>query len=88
MADLPEDPEELLAMSRPLGLLEVLGSGSGFIRRRDSGYAPSSDDIYVSSRIVQQHELRTGDELMGIVKTQGRGTKSPPNTKASFCHTQ
>ena len=34
MADLPDDPEELLAMSRPLGLLEVLGSGSGFVRRR------------------------------------------------------
>ena len=49
MADLPEDPEELLALSRPLGLLEVLGSGSGFVRRRESGYAPGSDDIYVSS---------------------------------------
>ncbi len=78
MADLPEDPEELMAMSRPLGLLEVLGSGSGFIRRRDSGYAPSSDDIYVASRFVQQYGLRTGDELMGIVKTQSRGAKSPP----------
>jgi len=78
MADLPDDPEELMAMSRPLGLLEVLGSGSGFIRRRDSGYAPSSDDIYVSSRLVQQHGLRTGDELMGIVREQGHGSKSPP----------
>ena len=78
MADLPDDPEELMAMSRPLGLLEVLGSGSGFIRRRDSGYAPSSDDIYVSSRLVQQHGLRTGDELMGIVREQAHGSKSPP----------
>jgi transcription termination factor Rho len=78
MADLPDDPEELLAMSRPLGLLEVLGSGSGFVRRRESGYAPGSDDIYVSSRIVQKYGLRSGDELMGIVGTQARSGKSPP----------
>jgi transcription termination factor Rho len=78
MADLPEDPAELLAMSRPLGLLEVLGSGSGFIRRRDSGYAPSDDDIYVSSRMIQKYGLRSGDELMGIVSPSARAGKSPP----------
>jgi len=78
MAELPEDPGELMSMSRPLGLLEVLGSGSGFIRRRDSGYTPGNDDIYVSSRIIQKYGLRTGDELMGIVGTQARQGKSPP----------
>jgi transcription termination factor Rho len=78
MANLPDDPEELLALARPLGLLEVLGSGSGFIRRRDSGYAPSTDDIYVGSRIIQRHGLRTGDELMGIVGEGARSGKSPP----------
>jgi transcription termination factor Rho len=46
--DLPDDPEELMAMSRPLGLLEVLGSGSGLHRRREAGYTPSNDDIYVA----------------------------------------
>jgi transcription termination factor Rho len=78
MADLPEDPGELMAMSRPLGLLEVLGSGSGFIRRRDSGYTPGNDDIYVGSRIIQKYGLRSGDELMGIVGAQARQGKSPP----------
>jgi transcription termination factor Rho len=78
MADLPGDPAELMAQSRPLGLLEVLGSGSGFIRRRESGYTPGNDDIYVSSRIIQRYGLRTGDELMGIVGTQQRSGKSPP----------
>jgi transcription termination factor Rho len=78
MAGLPEDPGELMAMSRPLGLLEVLGSGSGFIRRRESGYTPGNDDIYVSSRIIQRFGLRTGDELMGIVGQQARIGKSPP----------
>jgi len=78
MADLPDDPEELMAMSRPLGLLEALSSGSGFIRRRESSYAPGSDDIYVGSRIIQKYGLRSGDELMGIVGTQNRNGKSPP----------
>ncbi len=78
MADLPDDPAELMEMSRPLGLLEVLGSGSGFIRRREAGYTPGNDDIYVSSRIIQRFGLRSGDELMGIVGSQSRSGKSPP----------
>jgi transcription termination factor Rho len=78
MADLPGDPEQLMAESRPLGLLEVLSSGSGFIRRREAGYTPGNDDIYVGSRIIQKFGLRTGDELMGIVGKQARSGKSPP----------
>lgn len=78
MAGLPDDPEELLAMSRPLGLLEALSTGSGFVRRRESGYAPGDDDIYVPSRLIQKFGLRTGDELMGIVAEDARAGKSPP----------
>jgi transcription termination factor Rho len=76
-SQLPDDPEELEALSKPLGLLEVLGSGSGFIRRRESGYTPSTDDIYVGSRMLQKYGLRSGDELVGIVGTPRSG-KSPP----------
>jgi transcription termination factor Rho len=74
---LTEDIETLEAESRPLGLLEVLGSGSGFIRRRESSYTPGRDDIYVGSRIIQKFGLRTGDELMGVVGRPRNG-KSPP----------
>jgi len=77
LSQLPESPEELEAQSTPLGLLEVLGSGSGFVRRRESGYTPSNDDIYVGSRIIQKYGLRSGDELVGIVGTPRSG-KSPP----------
>ena len=68
----------LLELSRPLGLLEVLSSGSGFVRRRESGYAPGDDDIYVPSRVIQNYGLRTGDELMGIAAEGVRAGKSPP----------
>ena len=78
MAGLPEDPEERLAMSRPLGLLEVLSSGSGFVRQRESGYAPGDDDVYVPSRVIQKYGLRSGDELMGIPADNARSGKSPP----------
>jgi transcription termination factor Rho len=61
-----------------LGILEVLGSGSGFIRRRDAGYIPSNDDIYVGGRVIQKFGLRTGDELWGEVGKRPKNGKSPP----------
>ncbi|HUF13651.1 MAG TPA: transcription termination factor Rho [Longimicrobiales bacterium] len=67
-----------------LGVLEVLGSGSGFIRRRESGYLPGDDDIYVNQKLVQRFGLRTGDEIWGEVgKAPGRG-KSAPLTRLTI----
>ena len=61
-----------------LGILEVLSSGSGFIRRADDGYVPGKNDIYVGSRLIHRFGLRTGDELAGIVGRRPRNGKSPP----------
>ncbi|MEN8375430.1 MAG: transcription termination factor Rho [Gemmatimonadota bacterium] len=63
-----------------LGVLEVLGSGSGFVRRPDSGYIPGDDDIYVNQKLIQRFGLRSGDEITGTAgQPPGRG-KSPPLT--------
>ena len=65
----------------PLGILEVLGSGVGFVRRREASYLPTNNDVYVSQKLVQRFGLRTGDEITGQVgAAPGRG-KSPPLTQ-------
>jgi transcription termination factor Rho len=64
-----------------LGVLEVLGSGAGFVRRREWSYLPSEGDPYVNARLIQRYGLRPGDEIWGEVGApSGRG-KSPPLSK-------
>jgi transcription termination factor Rho len=61
-----------------LGVLEVLSSGSGFIRRKHAGYLPSNDDIYVSGKLINRFGLRTGDDLSGTVGGRPKSGKAPP----------
>src|SRR3954464_2297187 len=66
-----------------LGVLEMAGKGSGFLRRRDAGYLPSNGDVHVGERLIRQLGLRPGDEIDGSVRTGGKGRgpsrkKSPP----------
>lgn len=68
----PREPGQLL------GVLEVLPTGSGFIRRSDGGYVAGKQDVYVGPRLIQRFGLRTGDELSGIVGRRPRNSKSPP----------
>jgi transcription termination factor Rho len=63
---------------RWLGVLEVLSGGSGFVRRREAGYQPSSDDVYVSGKLVSRFGLRTGDEISGSVGGRPKNGKAPP----------
>jgi transcription termination factor Rho len=67
-----------------LGVLEVLGSGVGFIRRAEASYLPTNNDVYVSQKLVQRFGLRSGDEISGQVgSAPGRG-KSPPLTQVEL----
>ena len=65
---------------KPLGILDVLGSGSGFIRRSEAGYTPSKEDIYVGAKVIHKFGLKTGDELSGSVGRRPKNGKSPPLT--------
>lgn len=60
------------------GILEVLGSGVGFLRRKEASYLPTNNDVYVGQKLVQRFGLRSGDEITGAAgQSPGRG-KSPP----------
>ena len=56
-----------------LGVLELAGKGSGFLRRREAGYLPSNGDVHVGERLIRQLGLRPGDEIDGSVRTGGKG---------------
>ena len=58
-----------------LGVLEIAGKGSGFLRRREAGYLASQNDVHVAERLIRQFGLRTGDEIDGTVRhgSKGRG---------------
>ncbi|MGH7499959.1 MAG: transcription termination factor Rho, partial [Gemmatimonadales bacterium] len=56
-----------------LGVLDLAGKGSGFLRRRDTGYLPSDGDVHVGERVIRQYELRAGDEIDGEARAGGKG---------------
>ncbi len=56
-----------------LGVLELAGRGSGFLRRREAGYLSSNGDIHVGERVIRQYELRVGDEIDGETRPGGKG---------------
>jgi transcription termination factor Rho len=56
-----------------LGVLELAGKGSGFLRRRDASYLPSNGDVHVAERLIRQYGLRVGDEIEGSVRSGGKG---------------
>ena len=56
-----------------LGVLELAGKGSGFLRRRETGYLPDRADVHVGERMIRQYELRAGDEIAGESRPGGKG---------------
>ena len=56
-----------------LGVLEIAGRGSGFLRRREAGYLPANGDVHVGERLIRQHSLRPGDEIDGETRAGGKG---------------
>ncbi|HEX9938712.1 MAG TPA: transcription termination factor Rho [Longimicrobium sp.] len=60
------------------GLLEILPSGSGFLRTLKHGYQAADGDVFVSQSLIRRYGLRTGDRVEGTVGTPpGRGKSAP-----------
>jgi transcription termination factor Rho len=56
-----------------LGVLEIAGRGSGFLRRREAGYLPANGDVHVGEKLIRQYGLRTGDAIEGETRASGKG---------------
>jgi transcription termination factor Rho len=56
-----------------LGVLDLAGRGSGFLRRREAGYLPANGDVHVGERLIRQFGLRAGDEIEGSTRAGGKG---------------
>ena len=63
------------------GVLEVMNEGFGFLRSSDYNYLSSPDDIYVSSQIIRQYGLKTGDVIEGPVRPPRESEKYFPLIK-------
>ena len=50
------------------GVLDLEKGGQGFIRYQDWNFAPSPDDVYVSSAQVRRFNLKAGDWLRGSIR--------------------
>ena len=60
------------------GVVEVMNEGFGFLRSSDYNYLSSPDDIYVSSQIIRQYGLKTGDVIEGPVRPPRENEKYFP----------
>ncbi|HEX9997484.1 MAG TPA: transcription termination factor Rho [Abditibacterium sp.] len=49
------------------GTLEILSDGKGFLRC--DGYLPADGDVYVSQSQIKRFNLKTGDSVLGTVRT-------------------
>jgi transcription termination factor Rho len=60
------------------GALEVLPSGSGFLRFSSNGFQSSPDDVFVPQSLIRKYRLKTGDVLEGEAgNPPGRGKSAP-----------
>ena len=58
----PVDPSLLEPV---VGILEVLPDGFGFLRAKENEYQPDGEDVFVSTHIIRQHQLREGSFIRG-----------------------
>jgi transcription termination factor Rho len=59
-------------------VLEVLPSGSGFLRSSANGFQSSPDDVFVPQSLIRRYRLRTGDVIEGDAgSSPGRGKNAP-----------
>lgn len=57
------------------GVLEILQDGYGFLRSTEANYVPGPDDIYVAPNQIRKFLLRTGDTIIGPIRSPKKGER-------------
>lgn len=57
------------------GVLEVHAEGFGFLRSSEHNFLPGAADIYVSQSQIRRFKLRTGDTVIGQVRSPKEGER-------------
>ncbi len=57
------------------GVLEILPDGFGFLRSPKYNYLPGPDDIYVSPSQIRRFDMRTGDTIVGQIRSPKEGER-------------
>ncbi|MCI5046465.1 MAG: transcription termination factor Rho [Aquisalinus sp.] len=57
------------------GVLEVLPDGFGFLRSPEANYLAGPDDIYVSPTQIRKFSLKTGDTVIGEIRSPKDGER-------------
>ncbi len=72
---LPLDKEILedIVLNDESGYLEIFPNGYGFLRK--PSFTASSSDVYVSSGLIQKHNLKNGDFIIGKSSNKKEGMK-------------
>ena len=64
------------------GVLQLNEKGFGFLRRAESNYLPSRQDVFVPRNLIHQFKLREGVQLTGTAAPaeDGRGGRGRPQS--------
>ena len=57
------------------GVLDILSDGFGFLRAAETNYLSGPDDIYVSPSQIRRLGARTGDNIVGEIRSPRRGER-------------
>ena len=65
------------------GVLDILSDGFGFLRAPETNYMSGPDDIYVSPSQIRRLGIRTGDYIVGEIRSPRKGERYFALSKAS-----
>ncbi|MEM6650164.1 MAG: transcription termination factor Rho [Pseudomonadota bacterium] len=79
LKELAEEDVEIIGS----GVLEILPDGFGFLRSADANYLAGPDDIYCSPQQIRKFSLKTGDTVLGEIRSPKDGERYFALTKVN-----